>query len=72
MTFEAALKVEIGDVLISSFTTTQMREGDQVILVERSRDYNGLENDTGGWFYNRRLKSCHGANIQDFNLVKIQ
>lgn len=66
MTFENALKVEIGDILVSCFTTSQMKKGDEVILIEKARDFNGIKSDTGGWFYNRRLKSCHGANIQDF------
>lgn len=66
MTFQEALTAEIGDILVSQFNFTQYQKGDEVILVERARDYNEQENDTGGWFYHRTRKVCVGGNIQDF------
>jgi hypothetical protein len=71
MTLEQALKAEIGDILFSVFTSSNYKENDQVILVERARDINGNENDTGGWFYHRQKKECFGGNIQDFRYEAI-
>jgi len=72
MTLENALKAEIGDVLFSSFTTPIWQENDEVILVQRARDVNGIEHDTGGWFYHRNKKECYGGNIQDFRNESIK
>lgn len=66
MTYEEAMKAEIGDTLISVFTTSLYKSGEEFILVERSRDHNGLKNDTGGYFYKRSDRTCYGGNIQDF------
>jgi len=66
MTLKSALKAEIGDVLFSAFTTAVWGENDEAILVQRARDVNGIEQDTGGWFYHRNKKECYGGNIQDF------
>ena len=68
MTFEQALKVEIGDRLYASWTASTWNENDEVIVAARARDYNGLSNDTGGSFYNVRTKELQGGNFQDFNL----
>ena len=67
MKFEEALRAEIGDVSVCGINTVNYKVGDEVILVERARDFNELANDTGGYFYHRRTKQCFGANIQDFN-----
>lgn len=67
MTFKAALTAEIGDILVCGFTTVNYKPNDEVILLERARDINGITKDTGGWFYHRVTKKCFGANIQDFN-----
>lgn len=72
MTLEEALKAEIGDILFSAFTSSNYNENDEVILVERARDINGIENDTGGWFYHRKKKECYGGNIQDFRYEAIK
>jgi hypothetical protein len=67
MKFEEALMAQIGDILVCGYTTINYRANDEIILVERSRDINGMSKDTGGWFYHRSTKKCFGANIQDFN-----
>lgn len=72
MTFEEALKAEIGDILFSVFTSSNYEENDEVILVERARDINGIEKDTGGWFYHRKKKECYGGNIQDFRYEAVK
>jgi hypothetical protein len=66
MTLQQALTAEVGDRLIFVFNGAILKEGDAAILVERSRDINGFEKDTGGWFYIPDKKECVGGNIQDF------
>lgn len=68
MTFEQALKAEIGDTMIAGWNAVQYKDGDELILIARNRDYNELQNDTGGYFYNKNSKQCIGANIQDFTM----
>jgi len=72
MTFKEALKAEVGDILFSAFTSSNYKENDQVILVERARDVNGMENDTGGWFYHIEKKETYGGNIQDFRYEAVK
>lgn len=71
MKFEDALKAEIGDVLKASIPSSAYKEfeGDEVILIAKVRDYNGLENDTGGVVYNRRTGLVYESNIQNYKAI---
>lgn len=71
MTLEEALTAEVGDTMYAVFTTTQTQKGDDVILVERARDFNNNPKDTGGMFYHRERKELIGGNIQDFRFQPI-
>lgn len=59
--------MEVGDRMVySAFHNLTFDEGDEVILVERARDFNGIKNDTDAWVYKLKDKKCYGANIQKF------